>query len=90
MKVKIGNNIYDSAEVPIAVLLTTDDEIKAANGLDGQKSRAIGSFPLGWDRNRAMIYLNDGWDGVTFKFHVDLAGALSSIPLPDPPRIRSG
>lgn len=87
MKVKIGNRIYDSYDVPIAVMFTSDDEIKAANALDGQKSRAIGSFPLGTDRTAAMVFLNDGWENVTFKFQVDFAGALSSIELPEPPRI---
>lgn len=87
MKVKIGNRIYDSADVAIAVMFTTDDEIKAASGLDGRKSRAIGSFPNGTDPNEAMIFLNEGWENITFKFQVDAAGLLSSLKLPEPPRI---
>lgn len=89
MKVKIGNRIYDSFDVPIAVLLTSDDEIKAANALDGQRARAIGSFPLGYDRNAAMVFLNHGWESITYKVQIDAGGALSSIPLPEPPRIKA-
>ena len=71
------------------MLLTNDEEIEAAKRLGG-KGRAIGSFPIGTRPIDAQIFLNTGWDGLSYKVRVDCAGILSKIELPKFPKLKVG
>lgn len=85
MKVKIGNEIFDSFDQPIAVMLTSDEERSAAaRSIEG--GHVYASIPDTIDRSTAMVWLNEGWGDLTFKTQVKLADVLSSIPFPEPPK----
>lgn len=88
MKVKIGDKIYDSYDQPIAVLFTSDEEIKAANRVNAQ-GRALGSFPLNYGTIEAHVYLNEGWDGLSYKVQVDAQTIINKLELPPPPELRA-
>ena len=86
MKVKIGNKIFDSYDQPIAVLLTSDEEIETAKRLGG-RARVIGSFPNTMSNADAMLFMNTDWGDMSFKVQYDVEAALYSIEIPGVPKI---
>jgi len=86
VKVKVGNQIFDSSDQPIAVLFTTDDEIAAANRVNS-RGRAVGSFPHTMAPLEAQLFLNEGWDGLSYKVKINVQPMINKLRLPEPPRI---